>query len=632
MSSSDEESDFSDSEINDYIEKPYQELRTGKYKVKGPNGSLRCPFCAGRKKQDYKYKELLQHASGAGKGARLGAKQKANHLALAMYLESDLANEAEPVPPRAVTPERTEAEQTEVFCWPWTAVVVNISKETADGESVDDKEYWLKKFSLYKPLEIVLFHDNQALVSEAIVTFDRNWTGFNNAMEFEKSFEARRCSKKEWCAHKSCPSSNIYGWVTREDDFRAEGAIGEYLRGKGELKTISDLIKEETQDRNKVVATLANEIDMENENLDELQIQFNLKTLSLRQMLEEKDILHRSFFEETRKMQRLAREHVQKVLHEQEMLSVELERKKKQLDIWSRELNKRETLTEREKQKLDEEKQKNDVRNSALQMASAEQRKADENVLRLVEEHKREKEEALRKILELERENDTKQKLEMEIAELKGKLEVMKHLGGDDDAAVQNKIKEMNEELVGKMEEMDDLESLNQTLLAKERRSNDELQDARRTLITGLNELLTSGRSHIGIRRMGEIDSKAFQNACKQRFPNEEAEIKALELCSLWQEKIKDSDWHPFKTFMVDESKAEKVIDENDEALKKLKEEWGDEIYNAVTEALKEIEEYNPSGRYVIPELWNFKEQRKATLKEAISFIFKQLKTHKRKR
>lgn len=57
-------------------------------------------------------------------------------------------------------------------------------------------------------------------------------------------------------------------------------------------------------------------------------------------------------------MQRLAREHVQKVLHEQEMLSVELERKKKQLDIWSRELNKRETLTEREKQKLDEEKQK----------------------------------------------------------------------------------------------------------------------------------------------------------------------------------------------------------------------------------------------------------------------------------
>lgn len=57
-------------------------------------------------------------------------------------------------------------------------------------------------------------------------------------------------------------------------------------------------------------------------------------------------------------MQRLAREHVQRVLHEQETLNSELEKKKKQLDSWSRELNKREVLTEREKQKLDEEKKR----------------------------------------------------------------------------------------------------------------------------------------------------------------------------------------------------------------------------------------------------------------------------------
>lgn len=63
-------------------------------------------------------------------------------------------------------------------------------------------------------------------------------------------------------------------------------------------------------------------------------------------------------------MQRLAREHVQKVLLEQEMLSVELESKKKKLDAWSRELNKREALTEREKQKLDDEKKQ--VLNSSM--------------------------------------------------------------------------------------------------------------------------------------------------------------------------------------------------------------------------------------------------------------------------
>ncbi|CAN4088537.1 unnamed protein product [Withania somnifera] len=595
-SSSGEESDLSDSEIYEFKEKPYEELRTGKLRVKVPNGSLRCPFCAGKKKQDYKYKDLLQHATGVGKGsANRSAKQKANHLALAKYLETDLS---------------VQNLEKMNFFWPWTGVVVNVSKETANGRSLDDKEYWLKKFSKYMPLEVKLLLDNQRRVCEAVVRFNSDWAGFKGAMEFEKSFEASHCIKQEWNSHRSWPRPNICE--------------------RGELKTISDLIKEETQGRKEVVANLANEIDMKNENLDELQTKFNLNTLSLSQMLEEKDMLHRSLFEESRKMQRLAREHVQKVLMEQEMLSIELENKKKKLDSWSRELNKRETLIEREKQKLDEEKKQNDVRNSALQMASAEQRKADENVLRLVEE--REKEEALKKILELERDIDAKQKLEMEIAELKGKLEVMKHLGGNDDAAVQKKIKEMNEELKDKMEEMDSMESLNQTLLAKERQSNDELQDARRTLKEGLLEVLSSARALIGIKRMGEIDSKAFQNALKQRFPNQEAEIKAIELLSLWQEKIKDPDWHPFKTIMVDESTVERVIDENDEALRTLKAEYGDEIYDAVTTALKEIEEYNPSGRYAVPELWNFKEGRKATLKEVISFIFKQLKTTKRKR
>ena len=74
------------------------------------------------------------------------------------------------------------------------------------------------------------------------------------------------------------------------------------------------------------------------------------------------------------------------------------------------------------------------------------------------------------------------------------------------------------------------------------------------------------------------------------------------------------------------------VLKEDDELLVDLKEEWGEEIYDAVATALKEIQEYNPSGCYVVPELWNFKENRKATLKEVIAYIFNQLKTLKRKR
>lgn len=72
----------------------------------------------------------------------------------------------------------------------------------------------------------------------------------------------------------------------------------------------------------------------------------------------------------------------------------------------------------------------------------------------------------------------------MEIEELKGKLQVMKHLGDEDDEAVKKKMKEMNVELEEKVESLEDMESLNQTLIAKERQSNDELQEARKHLIS----------------------------------------------------------------------------------------------------------------------------------------------------
>ncbi|CAN1806571.1 Factor of DNA methylation 1 [Linum perenne] len=61
--SSDEESDISESEIKDYVDKPYELLKSQHYKVE-VRGTLRCPFCTGKMKRGYKnYKELLQHAS-----------------------------------------------------------------------------------------------------------------------------------------------------------------------------------------------------------------------------------------------------------------------------------------------------------------------------------------------------------------------------------------------------------------------------------------------------------------------------------------------------------------------------------------------------------------------------------------
>lgn len=51
---------------------------------------------------------------------------------------------------------------------------------------------------------------------------------------------------------------------------------------------------------------------------------------------------------------------------------------------------------------------------------------------------------------------------------------------------------------------------------------------------------------------MGELDSKPFLEVMKKKYTEDEAEVRASELCSLWVEYLKDPDWHPFKVVMVD--------------------------------------------------------------------------------
>jgi hypothetical protein len=62
-------------------------------------------------------------------------------------------------------------------------------------------------------------------------------------------------------------------------------------------------------------------------------------------------------------------------------------------------------------------------------------------------------------------------------------------------------------------------------------------------------------------------------NACKKRY-FEEGGVKGMELCSFWQENVKNSNWHPFKVIRENDSHVS-VIDEEDEKLKKTQAEMG---------------------------------------------------------
>ena len=56
----------------------------------------------------------------------------------------------------------------------------------------------------------------------------------------------------------------------------------------------------------------------------------------------------------------------------------------------------------------------------------------------------------------------------------------------------------------------------------------------------------------IGLKRMGEVSQKPFQDICMQKFSVQDWELRSVELSSLWQDKVNNPNWHPFKQAIKD--------------------------------------------------------------------------------
>jgi predicted RND superfamily exporter protein len=91
----------------------------------------------------------------------------------------------------------------------------------------------------------------------------------------------------------------------------------------------------------------------------------------------------------------------------------------------------------------------------------------------------REKKDILNKIEELKQQLCQKNALEFEIKQMKGALDVRKHMPGDEGSESKKKMDKLTKELKEKEEELGKLQSDTNALIVKEKESNTMLEKAR---------------------------------------------------------------------------------------------------------------------------------------------------------
>ncbi|XP_004242072.3 factor of DNA methylation 4-like [Solanum lycopersicum] len=509
----------------------------------------------------------------------------------------------------------------DLIVFPWMGIVANIPIEYKEGKRVGKsgtnlKKLWIEKG--FNPLKVHPLWNYKGHTGYAIVEFKGDWSGFMNAIAFEKAFELDKHGKRDWNSVRH-PDSNLYAWIARDEDYNAGSFIGTYLRKHGDLKSVSGIQEENKRKDSRLLWTLTNELEMKNKECEEMEKKITRAEVFMDNVMSQKEEMVKNYNEEMEMMRHKAFHQLDDVIREHEKSKMQLEAQKQQLMQQELELRKREALNESEKRKLQLQKEMNE-------RAILEQRNADEKMLQLAEDHKRVKEQLHKRIIELEANLDQKQALQLQIERLRGSMEVMRLMNEEGDVEAKKKLQSIQEEIKESEEELDSLETLNQALIIKERLTNDEVQEARKELIHGLRE----SRAFIGVKRMGELDGKPFHAAAKRKFNPKEAAEKAVEICSLWEDYLRDPNWHPYKIIQKGHT-AEEIIDDDDEKLKELKAEYGDEVYQSVVTALNELNEHNPSGRYPVPALWHYKEKRTVSLNEGVKHIMKQWKAHKKK-
>lgn len=124
--------EYDSDEVNEAFEQAWEGIQSGQYRCLNADNTFRCPFSPGRKKQDYKYHELLQHARGVAVGKR-GPAAAGKHRAIVKYLKEDKKDMAQPQAERTIfleqeVPRRIDSDDKRVR--PWMGILQNIDNHT----------------------------------------------------------------------------------------------------------------------------------------------------------------------------------------------------------------------------------------------------------------------------------------------------------------------------------------------------------------------------------------------------------------------------------------------------------------------------------------------------------------------
>ncbi|KAK8293608.1 hypothetical protein V6Z12_D06G200500 [Gossypium hirsutum] len=246
-----------------YEDRCYETLKKGRCIVKVSDKTYICPYCPPKKKQYYRYEDLLQHASGVGDSSSAKRRPivKASHRALAKYLKKNHVPVVSSSKLSAQEDTPSGHDDDEKIVWPWTGIVVNIPiQKSENGQSLGKSGSKLKDELIRKgfnPITVHPLRNYHGHSGTAVVEFQKDWQGLHHALSFENAYKADHHGKKDWSADTEV-KYGLYAWVARADDYKSSSIIGEHLRQTRDLKTIPKLMEEEARKQDRLVSYLTN--------------------------------------------------------------------------------------------------------------------------------------------------------------------------------------------------------------------------------------------------------------------------------------------------------------------------------------------------------------------------------------